>query len=284
MTAISTLIAMRTTPKNKLPLVCPCCEKADDPFTCQEHEVEQVFRGDTLKVNAMVTVCRHCGFEILAEGQLDELTQKVQVAYRKKHNLLPAAEIVARRKKLGMTQDQFAKHIAAGVASVKRWEAGYVQDKNSDQRIREKTGESQTDLADLVFAWISGGVPISAQIDREQLMQRWGADLGRVLSCKPEELPNEFIQARYIDFVVSSLWSGSRDRELPVVWPDQILVGDLNGELNQTMRIQTQIPLVQGRRPQFYSAQEINLSHRLNVKCARQPAKDEKYYDLASAA
>ena len=83
---------------NKLPPVCPQCEKGGSAFHSPGTEVEQVFCGDTLKVKAPVTVCRHCGFEILAEGQLDELTQKVQAAYRTKHNLLTAAEIVARHK------------------------------------------------------------------------------------------------------------------------------------------------------------------------------------------
>jgi hypothetical protein len=38
-----------------------------------------------------------------------------------------------------MTQQQFSDYLGTGVASVKRWEAGQIQDKAMDELIRLKT-------------------------------------------------------------------------------------------------------------------------------------------------
>lgn len=133
------LIAMKTAQKSKLPSRCPVCDAGDSPFVRCVRTVEQVFRKDKLKVEAPVMVCTSCKFEILAEGQLDELKRLTEEAYRAKHKLLRPEEIVARRKSMGMTQTQFADYLHVGIASVKRWEKGYVQEPSTDCRIREKT-------------------------------------------------------------------------------------------------------------------------------------------------
>jgi transcriptional regulator with XRE-family HTH domain len=52
---------------------------------------------------------------------------------------LTSTEIRANRALLTMTQQQFADHLGTGVASVKRWEAGQIQDKAMDELIRLKT-------------------------------------------------------------------------------------------------------------------------------------------------
>ena len=38
-----------------------------------------------------------------------------------------------------MSQRDFAKYLGVGEASVKRWEAGHIQDESSDRLIRMKT-------------------------------------------------------------------------------------------------------------------------------------------------
>ena len=42
-----------------------------------------------------------------------------------------------------MNQDEFARHLEVGVASVKRWEFGQVQDKAMDLLIRTRTSRSE---------------------------------------------------------------------------------------------------------------------------------------------
>ena len=123
---------------NKLPPICPSCE-ASESFVIQESEIEQEFRKETFSISTECTVCSECGFSILADGQADKLRMKTVDAYRNKHALLTSFEIVDRRKKMVMTQQEFADHVGVGVASIKRWEGGRVQDPSNDALIRIKT-------------------------------------------------------------------------------------------------------------------------------------------------
>lgn len=221
---------MKTAQKNKLPPACPRCDAPDSPFALVEHEVEQVFRGDTLRVKSPVMACRNCGFEILAEGQLDELVRRTHEAYRKKHKLLTRDRIIAGRKKLSLTQDQFAKLLAVSIASVKRWEAGYVQDKNSDQRIREKIEQGDLPLTEFMRVFLSGG----KRLELETLSPDFAAQIDDafMLWCKASHGQNDFLQARTVEFLSkilrathprcqhditwSTVWSGGSQE--PNVW------------------------------------------------------------------
>lgn len=103
-----------------------------------EAEVEQEYRGETFHVTTPVVVCSKCGWQTLAEGQMDELGRRTADAYRKKHGLLTSSQIKALRLALGMSQRAFAEFLRVGEASVKRWENWQVQDASSDELIRVK--------------------------------------------------------------------------------------------------------------------------------------------------
>ena len=60
-------------------------------------------------------------------------------AYREKHGLLTSRELKEIRSRLGMSQQSFARFLKVGVASVKRWEAGLVQDEAMDELIKVKS-------------------------------------------------------------------------------------------------------------------------------------------------
>jgi transcriptional regulator with XRE-family HTH domain len=60
-------------------------------------------------------------------------------SYRYVHGLLTSEEIRSRRQHLNMSQQEFAGHLGVGIASVKRWEMGKIQDADSNRRILEKT-------------------------------------------------------------------------------------------------------------------------------------------------
>ena len=66
---------------------------------------------------------------------MPEYMRKVADAYRRDHGLYTSEEIKDIRGKL--TQQRFADALGVGVASVKRWELGLVQDKGNDKLIRE---------------------------------------------------------------------------------------------------------------------------------------------------
>ncbi len=66
---------------------------------------------------------------------MPEYMRKVADAYRRDRKLCTSDEIRSIRGKL--TQQRFADALHVGVASVKRWELGLVQDRGNDRLIRE---------------------------------------------------------------------------------------------------------------------------------------------------
>jgi len=118
-------------------MICLKCENED--FVLKpDAVVEQEFRGEIFHVVSPVMECKHCGWQALAEGQMDELGRRTSDAFRKKHNLLTSEEIKERRMSLNMSQREFAEFLRVGEASVKRWENWKVQDASSDELIRLK--------------------------------------------------------------------------------------------------------------------------------------------------
>ena len=59
--------------------------------------------------------------------------------YRSAHGLLTSEELKERRERLSMSQAKFAEYLGVGIASVKRWEMGKVQESAMDALIRLKT-------------------------------------------------------------------------------------------------------------------------------------------------
>jgi DNA-binding XRE family transcriptional regulator len=72
------------------------------------------------------------------DAQMTVLRQEVADTYRKKNDLLTSGEIISYRKKLGLSQREFASYLEVGEASVKRWETSFIQDKSQDSHIRLK--------------------------------------------------------------------------------------------------------------------------------------------------
>jgi len=93
-------------------------------------------RGESFKVKSEGMVCPQCGFKTLNPSQMDDFRSLLSEAYRKKYGLLTSGEIVDYRSRLDMTQEEFAEYLGVGVASLKRWELGKIQDPSSDELIR----------------------------------------------------------------------------------------------------------------------------------------------------
>lgn len=78
--------------------------------------------------------CPNCGFQTI-EGPvaMTEFRKRLADAYRHAVGWVTGAEIVAHRKAREFTQEDFAnEEPRVGIASVKRWELGYIQDKRSN--------------------------------------------------------------------------------------------------------------------------------------------------------
>lgn len=118
-----------------------CLRCKNEEFKECVGETSQVFRGETFTIKSHAMACAHCGWQTMTDAQADVLNSKVADAYRRKHNLLTSAEIRNARERFGLSQHAFACRLSVGVASLKRWETGFVQDKSSDVLIRMKVNQ-----------------------------------------------------------------------------------------------------------------------------------------------
>jgi len=105
----------------------------------QTAKIEADVRGEKHFVEVEAEVCNRCGEVAFDDAQADAYTIAGSDAYRLAHGLLTTGQIKAARKRLGLTQTQFAERLKVGVASVKRWELGAIQDESSDLLIRLST-------------------------------------------------------------------------------------------------------------------------------------------------
>ncbi len=101
--------------------------------------LEGTVRGETYTVEMIGLVCPNGDYQTIEGADMPEFAKLLADRYRSLHGLLTSEEIRSRRKRLWMSQQQFANYVGVGVASVKRWEMGKIQEKRSDDEIRRKT-------------------------------------------------------------------------------------------------------------------------------------------------
>lgn len=107
-------------------------------------------RGETHTVAIQGLKCPNCGYTTIEGSAMPEFKRLLSDAYRKNHGLLTSTEIKQRRQNLEMTQERFADYLGVGIASVKRWEMGKIQDGWHNQLILEKTNRPVHATADLL--------------------------------------------------------------------------------------------------------------------------------------
>jgi putative zinc finger/helix-turn-helix YgiT family protein len=116
---------------------CFQCGEAD--FQIQRMVVQGSRNNETFDVEVDGMACPKCGCRTMNAAQGEAMTHAVSAAYRQRYGLLTEADILLRREAANMTQTEFAVYLGVGVASVKRWESGQIQDKAMDELIRLKT-------------------------------------------------------------------------------------------------------------------------------------------------
>jgi putative zinc finger/helix-turn-helix YgiT family protein len=125
--------------KPRLTSETPCFECEHGRLAGADVQLTGERNGENFVIQMPGLRCGSCGFETIDSVESAEFTRLVSDAYREKHGLLTGVEIRARREQLKMSQQPFAEYLGVGVASVKRWELGQVQDKAMDELIRLKT-------------------------------------------------------------------------------------------------------------------------------------------------
>ena len=128
---------------------CPKCDGILKLHT--NAAIKQEFKGVMLLLNSSAYVCEICWFQLLQEGQGDELRRNTADEYRRQNGLLLSAEIKACRKLLNYTQEQFAEFLGVSPVSIKRWETWQVQEPIYDKLIRDKCGIGSPAYEDMVM-------------------------------------------------------------------------------------------------------------------------------------
>jgi HTH-type transcriptional regulator / antitoxin MqsA len=81
--------------------------------------------------------CPACGETFYAGGTGDDTLRRATAAIRAEDGLLPPDEIIAIRRRYGLTQAQMERLIGAGAKTVVRWERGTVpQSRTADTLLR----------------------------------------------------------------------------------------------------------------------------------------------------
>jgi putative zinc finger/helix-turn-helix YgiT family protein len=110
-------------------------------------EVKGTVRGEDYNVSMRGLKCPNCGFQTIEGRDMPEYGRLLADKYRSAHNLLTSDEIIALRHGFGESQQAFADRIGVGIASIKRWELGKIQDGRYDELIREKTKTTVLDIS-----------------------------------------------------------------------------------------------------------------------------------------
>jgi putative zinc finger/helix-turn-helix YgiT family protein len=115
-------------------LKCVKCKAAE--LEDREADLPADVKGDTVLVRMPALVCPRCGHATIHGSQMAEFMRLSADIYRRRNGLLTSDQIRTLRKNLRMSQDQFASHLGVGVASIKRWELGQIQDLAMDRHLR----------------------------------------------------------------------------------------------------------------------------------------------------
>ncbi len=115
-------------------MTCPQCDQAQ-LVQSDATKLTGKYRGSAVTVEMQGLQCPNCGYATVHGRDMAAFQKAVQEAYRQKRS----AELREFRETRRLSQAAFAKLIGAGIASVKRWEAGQLPDEGSDERIRMKS-------------------------------------------------------------------------------------------------------------------------------------------------
>lgn len=112
---------------------CFVCNKGT--FVRKLADVAGKVKRKTYTVKTPALVCGRCGHVAMEGVDMQEYIRGIADEYRRENGLYTSGQIRAIRGAL--SQQRFAEALGVGVASVKRWELGMVQDKSNNRLIEE---------------------------------------------------------------------------------------------------------------------------------------------------
>lgn len=119
------------------------CLECDDYKEAELRSVERTLsvKGEDITLSIDEYFCKDCGDSIYDEEQDSKNLLLFYDEYRRRNNLLSAAQIKAIRQKYGLTQVQFARLLGFGDKTITRYERGAIQDEAHDNLIRQMESE-----------------------------------------------------------------------------------------------------------------------------------------------
>src|SRR5665648_43510 len=114
---------------------CPTCMKDTDVRIEDRRETLPV-RGESIEVEARVTVCSTCGEDVWMDELEDEMLARAFAEYRHRHHLLQPEEMERIRRRWGLGQRAFAQLLGWGEITLHRYENGSLQDAAHDAQLR----------------------------------------------------------------------------------------------------------------------------------------------------
>ena len=111
----------------KIIQLCPFCMESHEMDVVKEHE-RTTFKNKPVDYEATYLFCANSGEYICTEDMLDANDIAMKDAYRKSENLLTSDEIVAIRRKYGISQSDLCTVLGWGAKTITRYESHQVQD------------------------------------------------------------------------------------------------------------------------------------------------------------
>ena len=106
---------------------CPNCDE-EISFSVKKETKSIVVLKETLTVSLLEPYCSECG-SLLDVPSVERINAKtISDAYRNRVGLLSSEEIIAIRKKYGLSSSAIARLLGAGEKTITRYENGQIQD------------------------------------------------------------------------------------------------------------------------------------------------------------
>ena len=120
---------------NQMKSYCPYCEKTMHA-TVVDAVVVHTIKGVEVSVDARLVKCDVCGNEFNSPELDQDLADMAMRAYRAKADLLTPDAIRAFRAAFDLTQQELARLLGWGIATLSRYENGAIQDDAHDRALR----------------------------------------------------------------------------------------------------------------------------------------------------
>ncbi len=132
-------------------MICFNCE--GEKFSARKVKSEQDFKGRTFTIVTEAMSCDKCGANQFTDEQANQLRKGTVDAYKNEEGLLTSENIRKYREELGMSQALFAEYLGVGIASIKRWETYFIQEKSQDDLIRMKCDPEFAQMNAMKVKW-----------------------------------------------------------------------------------------------------------------------------------